>query len=38
MTLNNLLIQLDDNSSEIYEWLENHHTNRDDDIYMYCFT
>lgn len=33
MTLNNLLSQLEDasvnSSGEIYEWLENHHIDRD---------
>lgn len=36
MTLNNLLSQLEDalvdGSDEIYEWLENHHIDRDEAI------
>ena len=36
MTLNNLLIQLEnasvDSSNEIYEWLENHHIDRNEAI------
>lgn len=36
MTLNNLLSQLEDasanSSGEIYEWLENHHIDRDEAI------
>lgn len=39
MTLNNLLIQLEDasvdNSSEIYEWLENNHIDRDEAIALH---
>ena len=39
MTLNNLLIQLEDasvdSSSEIYEWLENHHIDRDEAIALH---
>ena len=39
MTLNNLLIQLEDasvdSSGEIYEWLENHHIERDEAIALH---
>lgn len=39
MTLNNLLSQLEDasvdNSSEIYEWLETHHIDRDEAIALH---
>ena len=39
MTLNNLLIQLEDasvdSSNEIYEWLENHHMARDEAIALH---
>lgn len=39
MTLNNLLNQLEDasvdNSGEIYEWLENHHIDRNEAIALH---
>lgn len=39
MTINNLLIQLEDasidSSDEIYEWLENHHIARDEAIALH---
>ena len=39
MTLNNLLMQLEDasvdSSCEIYEWLENHHIERDEAIALH---
>ena len=39
MTLNNLLIQLEDasvdSSNEIYEWLENHHIDRNEAIALH---
>lgn len=39
MTLNNLLVQLEDasldSSGEIYEWLENNHIDRDEAIALH---